>query len=175
MKAWGSPSLIISDSMFTYLPEMRNTHLQAFRGLRSPWLINKLRNRVFSWYHYKNIILHVGTNDLFEISAGRYEKCVRDIVRELMICNPECSIILSSVLPRPCEFYSSEQYVMNFNNVLKHLASSLQNVKYMACEKSFYDKVRMPVRTLFSEDGLHLSTTGLNNIFSFVANTLAHL
>ncbi|CAG2216422.1 unnamed protein product [Mytilus edulis] len=30
LKAWGKPSLVISDSILKYLPEMRNTQLQAF-------------------------------------------------------------------------------------------------------------------------------------------------
>lgn len=161
--------------MFSYLPEMRNTQLQAFSGLRSDLLLNKLRNRVFSWYHYKNIILHIGTNELFSINTRQYERYLRDTIHELRICNPECIIILSSILPRPRDFFNSETHVMNFNNVLKQLASSLNNVKYMACEKSFYNRVRMPINNLFSVDKLHLSTTGLNRIFNFIANTLAHV
>lgn len=175
MKAWGKPSLVISDSILKYLPEMRNTQLHAFGGLSCEMLLRKLKNRVFTWYHFNNIIVHVGTNDVFNINANLFEKYIRDIIHELRICNPDCVIILSSVLPRPCDFNQSELFVINFNNVLKQLASSLTDVKYMQCEKTFYSRVRKPINTLFTVDKLHLSTTGLNKVFSFIANTLAHV
>ncbi|CAC5422083.1 unnamed protein product [Mytilus coruscus] len=175
LKAWGKPSIVISDSILKYLPEMRNTQLQAFGGLSCELLLRKLKNRVFTWYHFNNIIVHVGTNDLFNINTNVFEKYIRDIIHELRICNPDCVIILSSILPRPCDFNHSELFVINFNNVLKQLSSSLTNVRYMASEKTFYNRVRKPINTLFSIDKLHLSTTGLNKVFSFIANTLEHL
>ena len=113
---------------------------------------------------------NIGTNELFSINTRQYERYLRDTIHELRICNPECIIILSSILPRPRDFLNSETHVVNFNNVLKQLASSLNNVKYMACENFFFIvEWRMPINNLFWVDKLHLSTTWLNRIFNFIA------
>lgn len=174
MKAWAKPSLLISDSMFTYLPEMRNTQLQAIAGLKSDRLITKLRNRVVSCYGVKNVIVHVGTNDIYNFSVARFDYNIRAVISEIRKCNTECIIFLSSILPRPVDFMYSKELVSNFNQALQNIADSLSYVRYMACDKLFYNKYRQPIGVLFSADRLHLSTTGLNKIFSHIANTLAH-
>ena len=154
MKAWAYPSLVISDSMLTYLPEMRNTQLQAFGGLKSDRLINKIRNKVISCNGVKNVIVHVGTNDIFDFSASRFESNIRNVISEIRKCNSECLIFLSSVLPRPTDFKSSKELVSNFNQVLQNISDSLINVRYLACDKVFYSKYKKPIECLFSADKL---------------------
>ena len=99
---------------------------------------------------------------------------MRLVIEKIRLVNPSCTVILSSVLPRLVDFRLTNLKVTSFNEKLKDLANSFNNVKYMACEKSFFDYGR-PISALFSKDKLHLSVAGLNKIYSFIANTLAHL
>lgn len=153
---------------------MRNTQLCAFGGLTADRLLQKLRNRSFSWTGAKNVIIHVGTNDIFNINPSMYKEIISACVDQIRICNHQCIIFLSCILPRPKDFNNSMVLVSNFNEKLREIANSRQNVRIMYSDKSFYCRFGKPIKCLFSVDQLHLSTTGLNRIFHFLANTLAH-
>lgn len=174
-KAWANPLLIISDSMLSYLPEMKNTQLQAFKGLKSDRLLNKIRNKVVTCYGVKNVIVHVGTNDIYDFTTSQFESNIRNAIFELRKYNPECVIFLSSILPRPVDFKHSKDLVLSFNQALQVISNSVPDVRYMSCDKVFVSsRYGFPIRCLYSADKLHLSTTGLNKFHNFVANTLAH-
>ena len=163
--------------MFSYLPEMKNTEKHSIGGLTSGRLIGKIVNKLFPLRDPRNILIHVGTNDINSLSVSAFEANMKIIIEKIKIANPSCTLILSSVLPRLVDFRLTNLKVSNFNEKLQELASSTNNnVRYMACEKSFFDrKYGRPISALFSKDKLHLSVAGLNKIYSFIANTLAHL
>ena len=162
--------------MFSYLPEMRNTEKHSIGGLTSGRLIGKIVNKLFPLGDPSNILIHVGTNDVNSLNISAYEANMRLVIEKIRLVNPSCTVILSSVLPRLVDFRLTNLKVTSFNEKLKDLANSFNNVKYMACEKSFFDRTYgRPISALFSKDKLHLSVAGLNKIYSFIANTLAHL
>lgn len=173
-KAWANQTIIVSDSILTYIQEMKNTQLYSYGGLTTERLLLKLRNRVFSWRYAKNVIIHVGTNDIGSISSSKYESVMKSVVAEIRKCNEECIIFLSTVLPRRKDFENTSLLVNEFNQMLKNVAEGQQNVRVMYCCKSFYCKYQKPIKCLFTADGLHLSVNGLNRMFHFIANTLAH-
>ena len=153
---------------------MRNTQLQAFGGLKSDRLISKIRNRVISCHGVRNVIVHVGTNDIYDFTISQFESNIRNAISEIRKCNTDCLIFLSSILPRPTDFKCSKELVSNFNQVLQNISDSLSYVRYMGIDKVFYSKYKKPIGCLFSADKLHLSTTDLNKILNYIANTLAH-
>ena len=154
---------------------MNNVNVLGFSGLTSGRLLGKLRNRVFSVSQYKNIVIHVGTNDIFDISCTQFESNMMQIIDEIRISNSSACIILSSILPRSKDFKDSKSFVFNFNEKLKHFSEVTSNVKYMSAEKSFLNRFGFPIKVLFQKDKLHLNLTGLNKFEKFLANSLAHL
>ena len=154
---------------------MKNVYVQAFGGLTSGRLLCKLRNRVFSVSEYKNIVIHIGTNDIFDISCSQFEYNIKHIIDEIRISNVSACILISAILPRPRDFRDSKPIVFEFNEKLKYFSEVTFNVKYMAILKSFLNRFGFPIKALFQADKLHLNITGLNKFEKFLANTLAHL
>ena len=164
----------MSDSICKYLPDIKSTTVQGFGGLTASRLLGKLKNRVFPFSECSNIIIHVGTNDIFAINCSQFQIIMKEIIQEIRKCNPSTLILLSSILPRPVDFKDSKMQVAQFNNSLKELANT-NNIRFMACEKSFFNRYGYPIKCLFQKDKLHLSFTGLTKLQQFIANTLAHL
>lgn len=168
-------TLIISDSICRYLPDMRNVVSEAYGGLKSATLLEKLRNKFISVGSYANIIIHVGTNDVNNITKGHFERNMKHAVQEIQKYNPSALILLSSVLPRVVDYNSSDSIVNSFNEVLNEIANVHSNVRYIKSRNSFFNRFGFPIRCLYSYDKLHLSVNGLVKLEKFFANTLAHI
>ena len=125
-----------------------------------------------------NIIIHVGTNDIFTITSDNFRVNINEVIREIRTINVSCRIILSAILPRPVYFKESDSLVHDFNLKLQEfsVAGYWNRVSYMASYKSFYDRFNRPIFPLFHKiDRLHLNHAGIQKLVHFVANTLAHL
>lgn len=169
--------MILSDSIFKYFPELKNTEIQAFGGLTSERLLWKIRHGYFKLNEFCNIIIHVGTNDIFSITSDNYRININAVIQEIRAINSSCRIILSSILPRPVDFKDSDNSVRHFNLKLYEMSvSGLSKVTYMASYKSFYDRFNRPIFPLFHKtDKLHLNHAGIQKFVHFIANTLAHV
>ena len=96
--------------------------MQAFGGLTSERLLKKLQNRVFSVVGYSNVVIHVGTNDIWSISDSQFRDNIRNVVAEIRKSNSHCNIFLSSILPRLVDFKDTEIEVYDFNSMLQEIA-----------------------------------------------------
>ena len=81
-KAWSRSTLIVSDSMCKYFPDLKNTDVQAFGGLTTQRLKWKIEQGHFNLDQYCNIIIHVGTNDVFHISSDIFYENMVSVVQE---------------------------------------------------------------------------------------------
>ncbi|CAG2237079.1 unnamed protein product [Mytilus edulis] len=176
-KAWCRSTLILSDSFFKYFPDLKNTEIQAFGGITSERLLWKIRHGYFNINEFCNVLIHVGTNDIFAITSNQYRFNIDLIIQEIRCVNASCRIILSSILPRPVDFRMSDRLVQDFNSQLFDFSQTgCAKVNYMPVCKSFYDRFHSPIFPLFLKtDLLHLNHAGIQKFVHFIANTLAHL
>lgn len=163
--------------MCKYFPELKNTEIQAFGGLTVERLMYKLDNdRISNLSQFCNIIIHVGTNDIFYTTSDRYFETIVSIVNSIKSVNSSCKIILSGVLPRPTDFRFSDILIREFNSKLVQCADNDTRVVFMPVNKSYYDRYGRPIFPLFSDnDLLHLNHAGIQKFVHFIANFLAHL
>lgn len=169
--------MILSDSFFKYFPDLKNTEIQAFGGITSERLLWKIRHGYFNINEFCNVLIHVGTNDIFAITSNQYRFNIDLIIQEIRCVNASCRIILSSILPRPVDFRMSDRLVQDFNSQLFDFSQTgCAKVNYMPVCKSFYDRFHSPIFPLFHKtDLLHLNHAGIQKFVHFIANTLAHL
>ena len=97
-----SESTIISD--FCKFVNKTN-RVQAFPGMTFQTLLNKLLNNVTKVSDIRIIIIHVGTNNIHDVSitAERFIILIKEIVQIIRLRNPSALIAESGLVPRPCE------------------------------------------------------------------------
>ena len=163
--------------MCKYFPDLKNTDVQAFGGLTTQRLKWKIEQGHFNLDQYCNIIIHVGTNDVFHISSDIFYENMVSVVQEILRLNRACKVILSSILPRPVDYKFSDILIREFNLKLADYAvSHSDRVVYMPVCKSFYCRFGRPVFPLFLKtDRLHLNHADIQKFVHFIANFLAHL
>ena len=167
------PALVVTDSMGRDLVPSRKWQLQFFPGLTTPRLLDMLMNRRIPLHAgLRLIVVHVGTNDADEGPRNRNrqsvlqngENCsaIRDELQEQV---PGVRVVWSSILTRPCDWARSYRRV---NLVNMELQARFPGDDYLNSLKTFWKGMRhldIPCigtadRTLFAEDGLHLSERG---------------
>ena len=97
-----------------------------------------------------------------------------ECVNFIKCMNPNCNILVSSILPRFYDFYESNEIVLSFNESMKNCCSNI-DVKFISSFKSFLNRFNFPIRCLYSKDGLHLSVEGLRKLCIFFQNAFLFL
>lgn len=103
-------------------------------------------------HDHSRLIIHVGTNNIFNSRSEDLLEKYKDLMRKLKEKTNE--IIFTGILPRingPNAFYSRALYI---NNQLKSLCEQ-EGVGFANFWNDFYGK-----RELFLDDGLHLNSVG---------------
>lgn len=137
-------------------------------------LLQNLKDEVISVIGYDIVLIHVGTNDVFSTSRDAFMLNFDDCIQIIKSKNPNSTIVVSSILPRFCDFYTSDVIVGLFNDSLKSSCDS-SNVKFISSFKSFLNRFKFPIYNLYSTDGLHLSVEGWRKLCIFFQNSLLFL
>lgn len=122
-------------------------------------------------------IIHIGTNDInsndkLSVDAiMSYFNNLITVIRDVSSTH----IILSSILPRPVDYTSTNGKVKEVNARLKVLCKT-RHCQFVQSFKSFF-KGGKPIRELFSvrDGGLHLNLEGIRQLKKVFIKVVAHL
>ena len=168
---------IIGDSIIKNVSGIDGCLVQSFRGDTIAQLANKINNKKARLLPYDYVILHVGTNDID--NHAPFVNIMKDFANLIGIdrkIHPAIFIIVSAILPRPCDYKESDSKVRDVNSHLnKHMSKDL-NFKFVCTYKPFTYCGKPKVELYAKNDGgLHLNTEGSNRLKHFFLQVITHL
>jgi len=179
--------LVISDSICRPLGGLLDATVKAFGGLTTSGLMDKLERGegevVELVRRAKLVILHVGTNDVDNyVSRGIVNNIVLNfniITQHLLVYNPMCHIMISSIIPRPKDFPVTNPVIKVTNKELRVFCKSHPRVHFLSTHSIFFSGGGLKLEVLspdqgfkwFHRDGLHLSDTGAVHMMRLFANS----
>ena len=168
---------ILSDSIIKHvsMPDVAVVH--ACRGATIDKLISGIQTDKFEsdWSHFDLVIIHCGTNDIDKGDHRAIISKTQYFVHELKLRNNRLQVIISSILPRPCDEDNTNRIIVRVNQVMKVWADSKRSVHFAATFKTFIKNIKTKKGDdLYDDDGLHLSTLGTERTARVLRN-LIHL
>ena len=127
---------LIGDSIIKNVSGIDGCSIQSFRGDTISKLANKIFSKVAKLLPYDYVILHVGTNDIG--NRAPFDNIIKDyanllgIIRKL---HPTVQIIVSAIIPRPCDYDVSDPMVRDINSYLNKVMSRDMNLKFVCTYK----------------------------------------
>ena len=167
---------IIGDSIIKNVSGIDGCTIQSFRGDTISQLAQKIDLKQAKLRPYDYVILHVGTNDID--NHAPFEHMVKDYTNLLGIVrkiHPAVQIIVSAMIPRPCDYYDTDPMLRAVNSFLnKH--SKDMNYKFISTFRPFTFCGKPKVELYAKRDGgLHLNTEGSNRLKHFFLQVISHL
>ena len=156
--------IVVSDSILKYCNLFPFAHLVPFRGADlSDVIFKERRSRIAEWRDYDLVFLHIGTNDIANYQARLVHNRTKTLIRLIQASNPYIQIIISSILPRPCDI--DNHYITNSiiqtNKVLKIWAKHEKGVHFWGSFHSFVRKGTIRYDNwMWARDELHLNYQG---------------
>ena len=102
---------------------------------------------------YRVILIHAGTNDIWDRSNIEIFDKLMSIVHLLKVRNPQAKVLISSILPCPRDDAVTHVRLIELNQLLKIMAGYYP-YKFIASFHRFIKNGR-PYLSLFRHDGLH--------------------
>ena len=99
---------------------------------------------------------------------GTFRKDVGDILNLIHMVNPNCSILISAILPRVWDHFKRHHVRVEFNRVLQSFNCKRDRLFYIPSDKPFFYKDGGLKTQYFRPDGLHLSASGVSIFKSFI-------
>ena len=168
---------LIGDSIIKNVSGIDGCSIQSFRGDTISKLANKIFSKVAKLLPYDYVILHVGTNDID--NRAPFDNIIKDyanllgIIRKL---HPTVQIIVSAIIPRPCDYKVSDPMVRDINSYLNKVMSRDMNFKFVCTYKPFTHCGKPKVQLYAKNDGgLHPNTEGSNRLEHFFLQVITHL
>lgn len=185
--------LVIGDSIpkSIHPDAIKDTELSIHRGADFQRLTNKISNnsKTVNVKGFKYILVHLGTNSvaslvhhnnmrLQEIRATGFPdrpllgpahiftdfKC---LIHKIWEVNPDCTIIFSAILPRPCDHQITYDIVKEVNALIRdHCLESSDSAKliYNPTFLRFQHALQPKTDCYNMRDGLHLSKKGVEEL-----------
>ena len=158
---------LLCDSILKYVV-IEGVDVFPFRGADLEDLIaHQIHHRITDWRRYDMVFIHAGTNDIANGKLFLINK-IAHLIELISEVNPGIDVILSSILPRPCDIVEEDlkkdqytQYLIEVNRRVKAWSKKSPGVHFVTSFKTFIRQGR--VRTdqkLFAVDQLHLSRKG---------------
>ena len=161
---------IIVDSIIKHIYGIDGCTVQSFRGDTKSKLTNKIEHKVDDkiarLLPYDFVIVRVGTNDID--NRASFDKIIKDytnLIATIRSKHASIQIIVSAILPRPCDYYESDPMVRDVNSHLNKVLSKDMNFKFVCSYKPFTHCGKPKVGLYAKRDGgLHLNTEGSNRL-----------
>ena len=151
---------LIGDSIIKSVSGIDGYSVQFFRRDTISKSANKITSKVAKLLPYDYILLHVGTNDID--NRAPFMNIIKDyanllgIIRKL---HPNVQIIVSAIIPRPCDYEVSDPMVRKVNSHLNKVMSRDMNFKFVFTYKPFTHCGKPKVELYAKNDGgLHPNT-----------------
>ena len=130
---------------------------------------------------YGYIILHIGTNDIYDLSEEEFEVQYRKLVELIKELNPDCKLCFSAIIPRPIDkvtkLLNDKRLRINFD--LKLLSEKNKDYYFFQTDKRFTDKkYGVPIESLFrvhKEDRVHLNRQGSRILSEYLHGSLGRI
>jgi lysophospholipase L1-like esterase len=159
------------------LDGIRDGVIQSFRGAGLGYIKHMIDTEYLYLYdinRFSHIILHFGTNDVQKYSVDVITCKFRNLIYSVRRKNPDISILISSVLPRPTDFDILGEKVVAINNRLVGICKEEQ-VQFIKSFRRFLHQGK-PKRDLFSiRDALHLNDAGVLQLKLCFIHVFSHL
>lgn len=113
---------------------LKKCTLQAFPGVDIIDVID-LINRGIIKLHFDIIIIHVGTNNIWNLwdFENNYNQLVTDVT---CLAKRNAKMILSAILPRPVDFNQTKIFVVAVSNLIRNLCLH-RDADFIATYKPF--------------------------------------
>ena len=171
------PSVVLlTDSILKYCNlEKVGGKTVKFRGADLTDLIFKQRNgELPNWYYYDLVIIHCGTNDVANGEAKFVYRRIQTLIKNIKKSNSKIDIIVSSILPRPCDatpyhrrdpIYNpyaqyKNEHVKSANSVLKLFCMREEGVHFWPSFHTLVSPGSNIKTEFYARDGLHLNWYG---------------
>ena len=165
---------IIGDSIIKHIMDIDGCTVQSFRGDTISKLTRKIEHNVLP---YDFIIVHVGTNVIH--NRASFDDIIKDyynLIATIRVKHSSVQIIVSAIIPRPCDYYESDTMVRAVNSHLNKVMSKDLNFKFVCTYKPFTycgkPKIGLYARL---DGGLHLNAEGSNRLKHFFLQVITHL
>ena len=167
---------LISDSICKYTNRLHETYVQAFPGARIYTLLQKIRLGKIRITGYKIVILHVGTNDLQELSVEDLVHRMKQLVQTVRQKNSSAAIVVSQILHRPRDTETEDKKRVAVNKALQKLTNELRpNCYSWYTWRVTQNKDKSVNLNLFAKDKLHLNFQGISKIRMFIEHNIVTL
>jgi hypothetical protein len=151
------------------------TQVIAYRGINIGQLYNVLRNNKNMLKQFRIFLLHVGTNnvqnsDLYDIISK-----FRDVIELIQSVSTNNYILVSSILPRVCDWNTSIIKVVQINIELQKMCE-YYDIEFVYTFSSFIRGIH-PKKELFAklDGGLHLNNRGTSVLRARFINCIVKL
>ncbi len=155
---------ILCDSIAKHV-RVDRVHTHAYRGYSVSQVSDQVRFGNVSIAGYTAVLLHLGTNDIanltpdttFDEVMGRFQ----NLVSMLNFRNRSIVILIAGILPRPKDFENSKFLIWGLNNALQSWCCLCNYLIFVPCHKHFF-RNGIPRKELYSvSDLLHLNGAGV--------------
>lgn len=169
--------IILGDSIIKDLPPIDGVTVKAFPGATIASLTHKIDVGQVDVSNYDFLIVHVGTNNIG--NRHSFSAIVSDygnLIGRIKTYKPSIRIIVSSILPRPCDHADTDSMIKNINKALRLEMASDLGFKFIESWKAV-SKFGSFRRYLFAkhDNGLHLNTEGKRRLRYFFLRVISTL
>lgn len=167
--------VIVSDSIAKYVQGIEGVDLRSFPGDTISNIVHRLESNQVRLDNYDYILLHVGTNDINHKAS--FHEMLSDFGNLLGVIRkwkPTIKIIVSSILPRPVDYETTDNPSRRINGYLETVMSKKMKFLFIKSYRPFMFGGK-PRRELFAkrDGGLHLNTEGTSRLRYYFLKTIA--
>lgn len=181
--------ILIGDSIVKYIKDWtqmvngktRQVKVNCIRGCTYKKLYKKIKDNEINIAPYKDIILHIGTNDLNTYNNSAVNFYFVQLIDEIRSKNSTASIIVSTPIPRPKDHHMSHKDIGKFIN---WITKNRKQGKYLVwrSDKTFlYPRSgagcipKIKDHGFYHRDGLHITQTGSDRLEQQIRMAISHM
>jgi hypothetical protein len=167
-----STRIIVGDSILKNVRNISDCHIYSLSGISIFELSTKICEILSVCPDTRVIMIHAGTNNMSSHSVSKILKEFENLIDQIKPKYPNIPLLLSSILPRPCDDVHMSAKIEYTNCLLRDLCVR-RKCFYVASTKVFFKAGKL-CHELFV-DGLHLSKEGTKRLRQFFCQRLAEL
>ena len=115
---------IIEDSIIKHIMGIDGCTVQSFRGDTISKMTRKIEHKIAKVLPHDFVIVHVGTNDIY--NRASFDDIIKDyynLIATIKSKHSSVQVIVSAIIPRPCDYYGLDSMVRAVNSHLNEVTS----------------------------------------------------
>lgn len=154
--------IVLGDSIVRNVDNINNTQVISYpgSGLKKMAILVQ-HGKVPELADKTMVVIHLGTNDASGkgVSVHDLVRLTQNLVTEVRRLSPHAIIALSSIIPRPTDFETTNEKVKEYNNYVHRHAAAMGICTFPTYET--LQKYGKPVQVYYKPDKLHLNQDGV--------------